>query len=191
MMRDTVEPDGAWVFDTTVAASFDDMLERSIPQYSVMRDAVTGIGCRFMDKVQGHGTIIDLGCSRGAALAPFVDRYGQSARVHGIEVSQPMLDEARTLFAEPIKSGIVTLEGIDLRTDWPTIDTTVHPNYLTLCILTLQFIPMEHRQRLLASLLQTMGSGGAFLLVDKMLGATVSTYTVFQGPHSQLQRPHG
>ena len=36
-MRDTTMPDGAWEFDSDVTAVFEDMLERSIPDYGKMR----------------------------------------------------------------------------------------------------------------------------------------------------------
>ena len=190
--RDTVEPKGSWVFDSEVALSFDDMLERSIPQYSVMRDAVTGLGCRFMDAVDGRATVIDLGCSRGAALAPFVERYGQTGRFYGVEVSEPMLDEARSLFTKPIKQGTVRLERLDLRTEWVDIDASEdYPNQLTLCVLTLQFIPMEHRQRLLTNAFDAMRSGGAFLLVEKVLGSSSSMDRLFVDAYYQSKRNHG
>ncbi len=35
--RDVVVPRGAWQFDQEVSAVFDDMLQRSIPQYNAMR----------------------------------------------------------------------------------------------------------------------------------------------------------
>jgi tRNA (cmo5U34)-methyltransferase len=61
-MRDEVAPNGRWEFDTDVTDVFDDMLERSIPQYDVMRDVVFQAASKFQQK----GTdIVDLGCSRG------------------------------------------------------------------------------------------------------------------------------
>ena len=40
-MRDEAEPGAQWEFDAEVTQAFEDMLERSIPQYAVMRDLVT------------------------------------------------------------------------------------------------------------------------------------------------------
>ena len=36
-MRDTTMPEGAWEFDEDVTSVFEDMLERSIPDYGKMR----------------------------------------------------------------------------------------------------------------------------------------------------------
>src|SRR5690348_1426501 len=76
-------PEGRWAFDDGVTQVFDDMLRRSIPQYDVMRQAVFDVGCKF---VKNETDIVDLGCARGEALAPFVDRYGAHNRYLGIEV---------------------------------------------------------------------------------------------------------
>ena len=69
---DTTMPSGKWRFDGDVTAAFDDMLERSIPQYNVMRDAVVSVGRTF---VQPMTDVVDIGCSRGEALAPFVTEF--------------------------------------------------------------------------------------------------------------------
>ena len=193
---DKVEPKGAWVFDDAVAASFDYMLERSIPQYEVMRQAVTGLGCRFMDAVDGRGAVIDMGCSRGAALAPFVERYAETGRFYGFEVSRPMLAEARRLFAEEIDRNVVSVQAVDLRRRWPDLrdghaPSPCIPNVLTLCVLTLQFIPMEYRQRLLSDMFNTLAPGGAFVLVEKVLGATGEVDDLFRDRYYQLKREHG
>ena len=41
-------PQGKWAFDEGVAVCFDDMLERSIPQYDVMRRAVAEVAQRYI-----------------------------------------------------------------------------------------------------------------------------------------------
>jgi tRNA (cmo5U34)-methyltransferase len=66
-----------WQFDESVAGVFDDMLERSIPQCRVMREAVTDVVSAFV--VEG-APILDLGTSRGEALAPLVERFGPRNR---------------------------------------------------------------------------------------------------------------
>ncbi len=163
-MQDTVIPQGAWAFDTEVAHVFDDMLKRSVPQYDVMRHTVYDLACAF---VRPKTAIIDLGCSRGEALAPFVQKYGAHNRFVGIDVSAPMLDAARTRFQGYATTGIVDIRSCDLRTDYPPERASV-----TLCVLTLQFTPIEYRQRILRAIYQHTIPGGALILVEKVLGAT-------------------
>ena len=102
-------PGDRWAFDGEVAHVFDDMLERSIPQYETMRGLVHQVGRGF---VQPGTQVVDLGCSHGAALAPFVAEFGASASYVGIEVSQPMLDAARSRFRAELEAGTVDLEHL-------------------------------------------------------------------------------
>jgi len=60
--RDEVVPRRAWQFDQEVTAVFDDMLQRSIPQYNATRMVTFEVGQRF---VQPGTAIIDMGYSRG------------------------------------------------------------------------------------------------------------------------------
>jgi serine/threonine protein kinase len=72
-VTDTVSPQGKWVFDAEVAKCFDDMLARSIPLYHDMRKLIFDLGSRF---VRDGSDVVDLGCSRGSGLVPFIDRFG-------------------------------------------------------------------------------------------------------------------
>ena len=161
---DQTRPAGKWTFDADVTRVFHDMLARSIPQYNVMRQACFDMACRY---VQPKTVIVDLGCSRGDALAPLVDRFGAANRFLGVEVSPPMLDAARQRFRGYIDCGVVEIRDTDLRREYPPVQASV-----TLAILTLQFTPIEYRQRILRAVWKHTLPGGAFLLVEKILGAT-------------------
>src|SRR6185369_17670344 len=114
-------PEGKWAFDDQVTNVFEDMLSRSIPQYEVMRKAVFDTGRQFLDRAlaQGkHSIMLDLGCSRGEALAPFVYKYGAQVYFVGVEVSDPMLQASRQRFSKMIDAGVVEIRSQDLRTDY-------------------------------------------------------------------------
>lgn len=168
-VRDDGVPDGPWEFDGDVAAAFDDMLERSIPQYDVMRRAVTTLAVRVADRARTAGEIplrfCDLGTSRGGALEPLVSRYGAHGRYLGIDVSDPMLTAARERFANWIDLGYVEIRNTDLREELPSGPWTV-----VLSILTLQFVPIEYRERIVADLYDQIRPGGALIVVEKVLG---------------------
>lgn len=151
-----------WEFDESVAGVFDDMLERSIPQYEVMREAVHQVAIRH---VLPGASIVDLGCSRGGALARFVDELGQRNRYFGVDVSEPMLEAARQRFAKD--AGVVSIENLDLRTDYPDVGGAC----VTMAVLTLQFVPINYRQRIIANVFEHTRPGGAFIMVEKVIGA--------------------
>lgn len=162
--HDETLPTGRWAFDEAVTTVFDDMLQRSIPQYDVMRRAVFDMACRY---AQPGTDIVDLGCSRGEALVPLVDKYGAYNRFVGVEVSPPMLEAARERFKGMTTCGVVDITALDLRREYPPAAASV-----TLAVLTLQFTPIEYRQRIVRNVWQHTLPGGAFILVEKVLGAT-------------------
>ena len=67
---DSIVPGDKWVFDDNVAKCFSDMLSKSIPAYEQMRTLTFNLGKNFL-RPSRH--VIDLGASRGDAIAPFVD----------------------------------------------------------------------------------------------------------------------
>lgn len=163
--RDHTLPEGKWEFNQAVTEVFDEMLERSIPDYEGMRDTTTELAVKF---AQPDTAIVDLGCSRGAALKPIYNVLGDSVSYTGIEVSPSMLAAAITEipFAE--------IFDTDLRHDYPAVDPSV-----VLSVLTLQFIPIEYRQKIVSQVYNSLRPGGAFLLVEKILGRDSVTNELF------------
>ena len=154
--NDQVMPADKWEFDEEVTKVFDEMLERSIPDYEGMRRSTTELAVAFASP----GThIVDLGCSRGAALKPIYENLGAGVLYTGIEVSKPMRDAAieEVPFAEILDT--------DLRHDYPDLEASV-----TLSVLTLQFIPIEYRQKIIQNVYDSTKPGGVFILVEKVLG---------------------
>lgn len=182
-MRDKVAPPDKWQFDKEVADSFDNMLERSIPQYDLMRESVLKVATRF---VQPKSEIVDLGCSRGEALALLVKKYGSHNRFVGLEVSDPMLEAARNRFEGYINAGIVDIRKHDLRNPYPALDASV-----TLSILTLQFTPIEYRLRIVSDIYKSMRDGGAFILVEKVLGASAEIDALEVDLYYEMKRDNG
>lgn len=162
--QDKVCPEGKWEFNAEVAEAFDDMLERSIPQYQVMRDACFLLGCKF---VKPKTDIVDLGCSRGGAIEPFIKKFGACNSYLGVETSKPMRNEFSARFGGLLASGVVRLSDSDLRLETPFFSAS-----LVLCILTLQFTPIEYRLKILNSIYKQLQSGAALILVEKVIGAT-------------------
>ncbi len=181
--RDSIEANSKWEFDDDVCRVFTDMLRRSIPQYEVMRDSVFNVGQRF---VQANTHVVDLGCSRGDALQPFIASHGKQCDYLGLELSESMLEASRSRFAEEIDAGFVTINQHDLRQPYPQVSAS-----LTLSVLTLQFTPMEHRQRILRDVRQSTVKGGAFILVEKVLGDTADINELMVQRYHELKRHNG
>ncbi len=176
-------PDGKWAFDESVTSVFGDMLARSIPQLSLMRELVFEVACRF---VQPGTHVLDLGCSLGESLVPLVSRFGSTNRFVGIEVSAPMLAACRERFHDLIETGVVEIREQDLRAPYPEEQASV-----TLCILALMFTPIEHRFRILNDVFTHTRPGGALVIVEKVLGGDARTDAVLVDLYHQHKRAVG
>lgn len=183
LLVDHVVADGPWRFDTSTTEVFDNMLERSIPQYDVMRATVDEIALEFASAARGDRCIVDLGCSRGEAIARLVADLDSDTRFVGVETSAPMLAAARERFGT---ASNVSLLDLDLRLAYPDVCANV-----TLGVLTLQFVPIEHRQWLIQQVYDHTEPGGAFILVEKVLGATAELDRMMVGSYLRMKRRNG
>lgn len=179
-MKDQVMPTGKWEFDEEVTGCFDEMLERSIPAYADMRDLVTRIGKNF---VKPKTSIIDLGCSTGEAIAPFIRSHGCQNDYRLYDVSEPMLEETRRRYESWIKEGVVNVESFDIRNGLPEHTDAC----LILSVLTLQFTPIEYRQKIISSIYKSLEPGGALILVEKVLGDNSGLDELFVGEYYKIK----
>lgn len=194
--QDKHQPGDKWEFNREVTDCFDDMLERSIPQYDVMRKAVFDIGCTL---VKPQTFIVDLGCSRGQALAPFVEKFNTTNRYLGVEVSEPMADAARRRFGplcSPPTSPVVSITQDDLRTQYPIPVPPSHgwrgrQSSLTMSVLTLMFTPLEYRTRIINNVFNNLIPGGGFILVEKVIGSTAQLDTMMVDHYYAMKENNG
>lgn len=181
VIHDTGYAPQVWEFDPEVTRVFDDMLERSIPDYDKMRDWVTDVATAF---VQPFSILVDLGCSRGEALAR-VHALCPDVDCLGVEISQPMLGAASERFEA---DGNVEIREWDLRKGYPE---RARPVSVTLSVLTLMFVPMNYRLQLVAEAWEQTTYGGAFILVEKCIGAGPKIDDVLQANYHRLKTEQG
>lgn len=180
---DQTQPNGKWEFDREVTQAFDNMLTRSIPQYEVMRQACFDLACYYR---QPNTDIVDLGCSRGEAISKLIDKYGATNRFVGVEISKPMVEAARQRYQGLIDCKVADIKELDLRKDYPNCRASV-----TLCVLTLQFTPIEYRQRILKNIYDHLLPNGALILVEKVLGADADLDEIMVKLYYQLKAKNG
>lgn len=181
--KDTGYAPSTWQFDSEVTRVFDDMFARSIPDYEALRKITFDVGTRF---VQPSTDIVDLGCARGGALAQFVDRFGFHNRFIGIEISEPMAEGARQRFGSLIDAKIVDIRRNDLRIYYPPVKAS-----LTLAIMTIQFTPLEYRQRIIQRIYDSTLPGGAFVFAEKILGRDDRVNSLLVDVYYQVKAEHG
>jgi tRNA (cmo5U34)-methyltransferase len=182
---------GRWEFDAAVTSAFDDMLEKSIPNYGDMRKITTDAAAWVLDRCGFSGTkfpgVVDLGASRGAALQPIIDVTGARARYLACDISDPMLDALRARFTD-WPDDVIEVRKHDLRDGFPVF--RAQP-MVVLSVLTLQFVPIEYRQTLLRGVYEALGRGGALILVEKVLGEADETNRLLADLYWGLKRENG
>jgi len=187
-VKDETMPEGRWKFDQSVADSFPDMLERSIPDYALMRKLVHEVASHVLGlrhKVRVVHKVVDLGCSRGDAIADLVAASAGWDEFYGVDVSEPMIEAACSRFA---KEQHVQIFRHDLvRAGYPIRSSAA----LTMCVLTLQFTPLEHRLRILRDVWEHTEGGGALILVEKVIGASAAIDALLVAAHEDRKRVAG
>ena len=166
-MRDTTMPDGAWKFDGDVTAVFEDMLERSIPDYAKMRVLSNNLAAPQLalgvDPVRLE-RVLDVGCANGIALREldtFAAAHGHDiSYLCGVDVSEPMLAKGREQSSDKFD-----YMNFDLRSHFPFTEGLFD---VVLCVLTLQFTPVAHRQRIMDEISRVLRPGGRCILVEKV-----------------------
>lgn len=184
MTKDAVVPGEKWAFDESVTVCFDDMLSRSIPSYDVMRKMTLALGINALG-AQVSPTVMDLGASRGEAIHDFVSFFPKG-NFYALEISDPMLDVMRERFRNHTN---VTVLREDLRVG--NVVREIKSTHLVLSVLTLQFIPIEYRQALVQALYDNLQTGGAFILVEKVLGNTPKLNDVLVREYYEFKHANG
>lgn len=167
-MRDNVKPGEKWEFNEDVAACFANMLERSIPDYKSMRALVYKAGEHF---IQPDTLIVDVGCSTGLAVEPFVEKYRDQNDFLLIDNAPAMVEASRKRFRD---ESCVSIKPGYLWDHLPLKD----PASLVLSVLSLQFMPTSYRQKLISDIYGGLVPGGVLIMVEKIVSENLDDLMV-------------
>lgn len=149
-------------FDEATAAVFDDMLDRSIPEYRELQRMIGELAATFAEP----GTrIYDLGCSTGITLETLMQAVEAPVDFVGVDYSAPMLGRARERLSRLAAASRLTLTEADLNNGVDIANASV-----VVLNLTLQFVRPLRRDRLIRSINDGMNENGCLILVEKVLG---------------------
>ena len=148
----------AFEFNEAVAQVFGDMVERSVPGYSLLLQLIGLYADIF---VRPGSRVYDLGCSLGAAARVIAEQTRQvDCEIIAVDSSAAMIQRCRDA------------AGPDSRIEWRCEDiraTRVESASLVVLNLTLQFLPPEERASELARIQRGLLPGGALVLSEKVL----------------------
>ena len=175
---------GNWEFNEEVSQVFDEMLSRSIPSYNRMRYLVTQIVVEHIRKNNlTHNTILDLGCSTGEQIS-VLNKHLKSNEYVGLECSEPMLKEARKKNKGELNVHIL---NFDLTKD----ELEIRNCGAILSILTLQFIPIEYRQKIMNTIYNHLNKNGVFIFVEKIIGDNYNFSALYEKLYYDMKYMNG
>lgn len=160
MSKDEVMQNRSWEFNEEVSEVFSDMLSRSIPDYDNMRDLMFRMAKNF---VTPYSNVLDIGCSTGLSAKGLIEcKEAEKTDFMLIDISEPMIRKCRELYED--RKNVDVLQW-DITEGCPVCRCSV-----IISCLTLQFVPIEYRQKIISSIYDSLNKGGALFLVEKVIG---------------------
>jgi tRNA (cmo5U34)-methyltransferase len=161
VFKGEIEKASDFKFGANVANVFDDMVNRSVPYYGEIQRMMAELSA---DHAKEGSDVYDLGCSTGTTMIGMDTMVNPIIRFIGIDDSQEMLDKCKSKLMEIGFSRNYELRCADLNEGVKITNASV----VVLC-LTLQFVRPIYREQLLRNIYGGLNSGGALILVEKIL----------------------
>lgn len=186
------------------------VIRRQVPGYDLMRLRVLQLGYRFLAP---NTAVLDLGTSRAKTIRDLIQVAHErglpganpgtrnDVTYVGVDLEQDMLDAARVSvdkLAEDLgiaqhqaHQGVI-LRQHDLRTSVIPAATEFGDGYsLVVSNLTLQFVPVVYRQQIVRDIYKNLAPGGAFILVEKVVGNSAITDDLLVEAYHDHKRRRG
>ncbi|MCV2884031.1 carboxy-S-adenosyl-L-methionine synthase CmoA [Aestuariibacter sp. AA17] len=174
---------GDFRFDESVAEVFPDMIQRSIPGYDTIVDAIGQLAGKY---AQSNSTLYDLGCSLGAASMA-MRRYVSAENCQLVAVdNSPAMVERCERHINGFKSDLPVQVICD---DLQNVD--IHDASVIVMNFTLQFIAPEQRQTIINRLYQGLKPGGILILSEKLRHNTQAGNELIIDLHHEFKRRNG
>jgi len=145
-------------FDEAVASVFDDMLSRSVPFYSEVRELIISI---ILSQEEDNKKVLDLGSSTAKFLLDLNSQMKTNMKLKGIDNSNAMLERANQkcqAFGANIELSYANMLDYEYRDE-----DIVVANY------TLQFIRPIDRVKLIKKISTSLKDDGVFIFSEKVV----------------------
>lgn len=173
----------AFRFDAHVVSVFEDMIARSVPGYALLLDMISVITAQY---AKPDTTLYDLGCSLGASTLAMRHCAPAGSRIIAIDNAPAMVAQAQSNIVADKSDIPVTLLCDDIR----AVEFE-SPISLATFNLTLQFIPADERTTLLTRIANSMVSGGALILSEKIQAPNAADDHALIDLHHGFKRAQG
>lgn len=175
-------------FDQSVASVFPDMIKRSVPGYETIIAMTGTLAERY---VQPDSHCYDLGCSLGAstiAMRHHIQPPG--CKIIAVDNSEAMLKQCKAVLEQDNRASKEELTPVELICgnieDIPIVNAS-----LVVLNFTLQFIPVEQRQKLLQKIAEGLLPDGVLVLSEKVAFADKVHQELMIELHHSFKRANG
>jgi len=167
-------------FNAEVANAFDDMVNRSVPFYQEMQFMSAELTQKF---ATANSNIYDLGCATGTTLALIMQQIKlPNISYIGYDYSKDMLAKAK----DKLKATQVELKCADINTLTKLDNASV-----VLILLTLQFVPTQHRAKIVKTIYDGINPNGALIMIEKLTCDNTHLDQIFIDHYYQLKSKNG
>jgi tRNA (cmo5U34)-methyltransferase len=166
-MNMTIYKANNWEFNEDVAKVFKDHVRQSVPMYDAFHDMIAELSRWF---IRNDSIVFDLGCATGEVIRRLcLEHADKNVTYVGIDNSIAMIQESHEM-VNTYKFQNVCLQQDDIRNleDYVPGEGTL--DFIT-SVLTLQFVHPRYRPEILRAVHASLAPGGAFILVEKTVGA--------------------
>jgi tRNA (cmo5U34)-methyltransferase len=147
-----------FVFDKQVAEVFDDMVKRSVPGYQALIE-MTGLIVKTYGR--DNTNYYDLGASTGAiSLAIGLNNVHKNNKIIAVDNAIEMVRKCKTNLTKKLSNFDVVCSDIN--------DIRFENASIVVLNLTLQFIDMEKRQKLINNIYSGLVDGGVLVISEKI-----------------------
>ncbi|MCI2852873.1 methyltransferase domain-containing protein [Staphylococcus hominis] len=168
-----------WTFKSEQTANkFNEHVEKSVPFYKEIHKIVKIIGGFF---VEDDTNVYDIGSSTGNLLKGMNNILKRNANYIGIDNS---------IYMNQVAMNDVDSDNIKIISEDVQDFKFTNASYIT-SILTLQFINIEDREKILKNVYQGLNKGGAFILVEKVNGEFVQSHEIMNQIYHDFKLENG
>ena len=168
-----------WTFKSEQTANkFNEHVEKSVPFYKEIHKIVKIIGGFF---VEDDTNVYDIGSSTGNLLKGMSNILKRNANYIGIDNS---------IYMNQVAMNDVDSDNIKIISEDVQDFKFTNASYIT-SILTLQFINIEDREKILKNVYQGLNKGGAFILVEKVNGEFVQSHEIMNQIYHDFKLENG
>lgn len=173
----------SFTFDENVVKVFPDMIKRSVPGYVALISLIGVTGATY---AEDNTNIYDLGCSLGAVSVSIIANLANdNCKIIGADLSASMVSQCRENLSEHSKSMDIDIKEADIRDLYIDNASVVALNY------TLQFIPIDDREKLIKRIYDGLNPGGILILSEKILLNNKNDQGVVEDLHKAFKKANG